>query len=829
MLGHLRGLRQRWTRTLLAVIAVGAGASLVVGVVIAQHSLNRSLGTFASQVTGAATLRIEGPYRHGGLDASVLPRVAAVPGVASAVPLVLTIAQVADGRGHESLIPAIGADCSAQSLVGAFDCTPEMLKSLGDNPILSPALQARLGKSGELRTDLQEVPTALAMTVDSLNQINGGRVAVFELSAAQRQFVRPDGFDQILIVAERGADPAALRAAVARAAGDHNNVVDANTPLSSSTVASLLLPFLFLFGIIGLVIGAQLVRNTLELSLEERRRELATAAALGATPRDVMTGLIAEGVVIGGLGGAASIVGGVFVAGAFVGSLSKELAKATGLHIPVSVSPFAIAVGAGIGLVVAVLASIGPARRAAKLDLVAELSDRARYDTVRAASNRRLVVTLVLAAAALVLGWFGHSGGSLASWQPVALTVALVVSAITAYVLCAQIAPRLLAALQRAPGFATGPVRVALANIAGTPRRTAALTVAITAPVYVAVVLGGLVPGISTAAATFANASTAGHVLVSTLEANNTASIDSKITPALAARLAAFPGVARLDRQYGVSSNGPELFSINAVEDAAPTYRVYRGLAGPEALRQGKVMLGPALARQKHLRPGDPITIRSRTGNATFVVGGVWASPGNVGYSLQMRADQMHEVGERPPDNIHLLPTPDTSPQELARALRSADLSPRLRIYDSDELGRVMADSFGDIFAPFRSLQIALTVVALIATASTLILAAAQRRRDNALLSALGMAPRALARATIVETALIALVAAITTGFTVQLLLVVFTWSSALVSGLQIPYRIDLPGVIAAAAIVTIIAIVGSTLPAWLTSRSNLIAALRST
>ncbi|MEY2470091.1 MAG: putative transport system permease protein [Actinomycetota bacterium] len=828
VLGHIRGLRQRWSRTLLAVIAVGAGSSMVVGVVIAKHSLDTSIAAFGDRLTGNATLRVQGAGDHGGLDASVLPRVRAVPGVAAAVPLVVTITQVADSRGRESLIPALGVDCSAQALVGSFDCTPEMIGALGDNPVVSPILQKKLGAKGVVRTDLGELPTANVFALDQLNRINGGLVALFELGASQRQFVRPNGLDQILVVPAKGTDPVALRAAVTEAAGKNNHVVDANAPIGSSIVATLLLPFLFLISLIGLVIGAQLVRNTLELSLEERRRELATTAALGATPRDVMTGLMTEGVIIGLLGGAVAIGAGVLVARAFVGSLSAELAKATGLTIPVSTPPFAVVVCALVGVGVSVLASIRPARRAANLDLVAELSDRTRFEAVRTGSNRRLAITGVLAVAAVAGGWFGKAGGSLQTWQPPVAIVALVVSSIIAYVASAQITPRLLAALRRAPGFGTGPMRVALSNVLGSPRRTAAITIAIAAPVYVSVVLGGISPGIGAGAKELAIAGTAGHVLVSTLDVNNTAGVDAKVTPDLQRRLAALPGVSRLEPNYFVGYDH-EVYALNAIDGDAPTYRVYKGLSGPEALAQGKVMLGPALARRNSFGPNDSITVPGRFGFKTYVVGGVWASSESLGFSITMRGDQMRElVGERPPDNIHVLPTPGTTPAELARSIRAAHLDPRLRVFDPDELGREMKRAFGDITAPFRSLQKAMIIVALIATASTLVLAAAQRRRDNAVLAAIGMSPVDLARATVVETGLIAMAATVTTAVTSQLMLLSFTWSSGVVSGMEIPYRIDVTTIGIAAVVVAFIAVVGATIPAWRTARTNVIAALRA-
>lgn len=432
---------------------------------------------------------------------------------------------------------------------------------------------------------------------------------------------------------------------------------------------------------------------------------------------------------------------------------------------------------------------------------------------------------------ALVLGWAGHRGGSLNAWQPPALIAALAVSMIIGYVACAQITPRLLAALRRAPGFKTGPTRVALGNIVAAPRRTVAVAVAITAPVFVAVVLGGLAPGMNAASRTMANATNAGRVWVSPLEPNNTSGIDAKITPDIERQLAALPGVGAVTHSYFAGLFHPSLgpASIEAFDGEAPTFRTYAGLSGPEAFRQGKVMVGPAFARRDRLQPNDTFTLPGRYGDVTFIVGGIWSSPNSVGYSVAMSAAQMRTVvGERPPEAAILVPTPGVTPEALAETVRSANLDPRLRVFDPEQYADQIGEAFVDIARPFKALQTALVVVALIATASTLVLAAAQRRRDNAVLAALGMAPRDLAQATLIETALIALVASATAAVVSQLTLLSFTWASALVSGLDMPYRLDVRPVLVTALVVTFLATAGATLPAWRTARTNVMTALRT-
>jgi putative ABC transport system permease protein len=835
-MAHLRGLRQRWSRTLLAVIAVGAGAAMLVGVQISNRSINSSLGQFNDSVSFGAAFHIEGPADHGTVDQSIMPAVAATPGVKTAIPLVMTIAQATDARGHQLLVPAMGIDCSIEAIVGSFGCDPAaMAQSTSDAPAVGPGLQKRLGTTGALHTNLGDIGSAQTLALKQLNRINHGLVAVFPLAASQRQFTRPGGLDIILVLPQPGTDLAALQAGLQRAAGPQNHVYDAATPLGGDQgvagATSVITPFLFLISLIGLVIGAQLVRNGVDLSLEERRRDFATSSAVGATPRDIVVGLVAESVVVGIFGSVLAVLGGQLIATAFVGTLSNEIAKHTGLRIGVTTSPSAIVLGVIVALGVSVLASLPPARRASRIDLVAELSGRQRFADDKAGSRRGLIITSALLVGFMATGLVARRGGALEPWQPNASLLALVGSMICGYVLCVQLAPRLLVMLQRAPGFATGPARVALTNIMRARRRTVAVALAITAPVFFSVILGGVAPGMGAAARDLAGDSN-DAVFVSTLPSNNSAGIDSKVTPAMEAALLAVPGAARIERGYFASFNDPQgtWFAVDGFMGELPHYHVHRGGTSEEVFAAGQVMIGPGLARTLHLDVGDTFTVPARLGpRQTFTVGGIWANPNNLGRSVTMPADKLVALtGPRPSGNIVVITTPGVTAAELEARILAAHISPRLRVMTTEQLADDFTKEFLELASPFDALRYSLVVVALVATASTLVLAAVQRRRDNATLAALGMAPGDLARTTLIETVITALTVAFAATVCGQFALINFTWSSATLTGLAIPYRFSPGPVLSASLAVTLIALIGAALPAWRTARTDVMDALRT-
>src|SRR5207248_10935965 len=118
--------------------------------------------------------------------------------------------------------------------------------------------------------------------------------------------------------------------------GEQNEVVLAGDESSAfGFVANQLLPILLLISLIGLAVGAQLVFNTMTLSLEERRRGLAIEAALGGTPRAVLFGVLGEAAVLGLAGGALGIGMGLLAARPFVGTISHYAEQTAGIHLSV--------------------------------------------------------------------------------------------------------------------------------------------------------------------------------------------------------------------------------------------------------------------------------------------------------------------------------------------------------------------------------------------------------------------------------------------------------------------------------------------------------------
>ena len=117
------------------------------------------------------------------------------------------------------------------------------------------------------------------------------------------------------------------------------------------------------FAAVALLISVVGVAGVLAFSVSGRTREFGIRIALGAQPRDILTDVLRQGVVIAGIGVAAGLVFGF----ALVSIIGKYF---TEVHLP---GPLSFIASAVVILAAAVIASAVPAARAARINAVEAL------------------------------------------------------------------------------------------------------------------------------------------------------------------------------------------------------------------------------------------------------------------------------------------------------------------------------------------------------------------------------------------------------------------------------------------------------------------------
>ena len=171
----------------------------------------------------------------------------------------------------------------------------------------------------------------------------------------------------ILVKRAPGAAPAATRARVAQALAPYPNVkVQDETEFVADKQHQVdqmlgLVTVLLLLAVIVAVLG---IVNTLVLSVVERTRELGLMRAVGASRRQVRGVVRREAVLMSLLGAVAGVALGTGAGVALARSLAAQGIQT--LEVPAGTLALYLVVATAVG----VLAAVGPARRASRVDVL---------------------------------------------------------------------------------------------------------------------------------------------------------------------------------------------------------------------------------------------------------------------------------------------------------------------------------------------------------------------------------------------------------------------------------------------------------------------------
>lgn len=829
----LRRLRRQPLRALIAAISVAAGVSLAISLLIVVNSITTSIRDHGRELAGPAPLRVIGATSRGGLDQRVTDAVEKTDGVGAAIPMVQAITLVEDAQKHETTVLALGVDCRVEAIVGAFGCTDATLGASGDGtapPFVSASLAGSLGAGAALRTDVMRIALDGAPTIKGLDELNGGRAVVMPIARAQTLFARPGLIDVVYVQPKPGTDLAGLKARLEQTVGPVNGVLAADDP--PPVLGVLLISFVPLFSlltILGLAIGAVLVYNTVSLSVEERRRQLAIVGALGGTGRVLVGGTLAEAGVLGLVGGVLGAFGGLLVAGPITSSLATYTQRASGMSLEVHAPPSTFVLSALLGLAVAVFAALKPARRARRIDVAAELSNRdLRDETSAKSTTRRAIVFAAVVVVALDGCVIAQNHGALEPWQATLAPIAFVVAVGGCTLLVGALAPLVMRMIGGRLAGRGAPGRLAVANLIREPGRTGVMAVALGMAVGVAFITASYTSGVRQGVTENLTKNLRG-VAVSTLEPNNTFNIDAKLSPATIDAIAALPNVDRVDRLGGVvvGHDSSGLISVSAVESPSLSAELLNGTKDRARLDAGEVLIGQGLARETGLRAGDVLHLDTPTGVVDVPVQGVIQNGDFGGRNVQMSYVLLEKLyGPQPVDGINVIPVRGVTDDQLAGQIKAAELDPDLRVQTASQLADDISKGIESQLASFWALQRALLATAFVAVLTTLLLVGVQRQRELGLLAAVGMQPSELARMVFVEAALVAVVGAVV-GVAVSVpMLGGLVLIAPILIGFREPFVVDPISALVYVVVAVVVALLGAAWPAWRTSRIEVLTAL---
>lgn len=785
MLGvFLRTLRSHVRRTVMTSIAVVIGVALISGTLIFSDTINKSFDEIGeSSYSGVAAVvtpkeAAGTPEDETGINVPTLPkalleRVAAVDGVEGAAGQISGQAIVFEqdgktrlgGQGPPSILlsttpegyGALGyVEGHAPKTDGevAFDkATAEKAGvEVGDTVSIQgegPRQQMKLvglAKLGEGDTSFGGATVTFA-TEQEAAKLTGRTAERYwsEIMALSRPGVSDDELAQRIQSAI--GDAGTVRTGTAQGAKQADDIKDA---------ISFLPTMLLIFAGIATFVGAFLIFNTFSITVAQRQREFALLRALGASRRQVRLLVSGEALAVGLVGAVLGMLAGFVVAPGL-----RAMIKAFGADMPATSTVFSgrtLLVSLIVGVVVTMLASFLPARRATKVAPVEALRDAAAPPGRGAVSRGPVLVGVgfgVVGVIGIVLGAFGVIDGDTGTaFAGGGAGLLFVAATLISPALVGPLATMVGKPLQRVFGL---PGRLARDNAARQPGRTA-------------VTSGALMIGL--ALVVFATVFAAGlrDTLRGDLEKVVTAPVvlqgsDGGFTgmpPTLVPDVERAPGVqAAGGIKFGSLRVGEKNVPVTAPDAALMNDDLVRidAVDSGDAVRDpgpGRVYLTDSTAGDLGLKTGDRFTALGANGHeASLDVVGIVEGTAAAISGVVMTERTAAEFGITQPVFVVV-----DGPQSAVKATIAQDY-PAVDVLTKSEWIDNQTAQVNQLLGLIYALLALSVVVALFGIVNTLTLSIQERVRELGLLRAVGATRKQVRRMILLEAVITALLGAV--------------------------------------------------------------------
>ncbi len=359
-----REARTHARRSGVTIGVIAAAAALLVAITGVYGSLTGSVDRLTASVACDADFDAAG-ITDTGFDQSLTAGIAAVPGVAAAVPLLL------QGTGNgKFLLFGVTRDITRCAVTCGQPMPP--LMNFAHCPTGSRPVPGWGGRGGQ-RVQVGTGTVTVATVVDA--DLNGGRFIVAPLPLAQHLTQRADRIDSVLVVAKPDTDSAQLRTDVEAAIGGRAVVVnpDFRGEQARQTFALVQLTLLALAGV-AFVVAAFLVFNTMSMTVTRRRPQISMVRALGGRRRVVAGDLLLEAGVVGLAGAVGGTPIGVLAGRWVLGRLPPLMTDLVDAHIAYQVPGYAVPLAALACVGAAVTATVVAARQAYRVPPIEALA-----------------------------------------------------------------------------------------------------------------------------------------------------------------------------------------------------------------------------------------------------------------------------------------------------------------------------------------------------------------------------------------------------------------------------------------------------------------------
>lgn len=531
---------------------------------------------------------------------------------------------------------------------------------------------------------------------------------------------------------------------------------------------------------LALLVGLFLIYNTMTFTVVQRRGLFGAMRCLGVTRWEVFRMVVVEALAAGIVGSALGIGFGIWMGRGLVGMVTQTI---TDLYFTTTVTQVGLPVsslikGGVLGILATILTAAAPAWEAASVSPQTALSRSGQEMHARANVGRNALLgggsailsglIFLLPSSNLLVGFGG--------------TFFLVVG-------FALLSPLMLTITSRLASRVTGRWfgfigKMSPRNLVNSLSRTSVAVAALMIAVAVSIGVGLMVNSFRHTVILWMDQTLQGDIYLSAPSFSATTP-DMPIDPGVVEALRTWQGVRRVDSLRSVTSNSPrgpvEIYAVDNPDIGQE--RIFLSSPGTpgavwQGLQDGGVLVSePFAARMKLPRKGGVVALQTAQGLRDFPVNGIYYDYASSQGLVLMSLDVYRRYWNDPAVTaltVRLVPgvNVDLVSREFQDQLSNIQ---QLVVRPNAELRKDVLAVFDRTFAITTALQALAMVVAFIGILSALMLLQLEKQREVGVLRAIGLTARQLWGMVMLETGLIGATAgilAMPTGLSIALVLI---------------------------------------------------------
>ena len=835
-------LRHRW-QSILMVLGIALGVSVVVSIDLANASAESAFRLSTETLTGKATHQINGGPK--GVDEQLFVQLKRSGWAFPAAPVISVYVSSPQLGGLPMQLLGIdpfsdtpfrsflgGASAPPIFQMGAFLTHPGSIlisKSLANRYGLSLGEEIMISVAGILRKG--QIAGFLNPS-DRLSQRSLEGVILADISTAQELSDQVGWVSRIDLILPQG-QPGLVAELESKLPSGYQVVPAAARSSAVEQMTSAFRVNLTALSLLALVVGLFLIYNTMTFSVVQRRALFGTLRCLGVTRREVFGMVLVEAAIVGVIGSAIGIGLGILLGNVTIGMVSQtinDLYYTTTVRA-VGVSWISLVKGGALGLLASLGAAAFPAWEAAMIPpraalLRSGLETKTRQGLIWAGGAG-------LACLAAAFGVFAFPGSSLLAGFGGTLLVVLGAALVSSFVIVG-----FFRAAMPVTGRIFGLVgRLAPRGLLNSLSRTAVAVIALMIAVAVTVGVSIMIDSFRHTVVIWLEQTLQSDIYISTPIFSET-NPSAPVAPDVLQKLSDWPGVERVItvRSTVAQSRNGQVNLTAAYDTELASNHLFIDLIGARKtvwtrLQAGDILLSEPLAYRLGIqKAGAVLELNTPQGWHSFHIIGIYydyaSSEGTVlmgqqAYQQLWKDTQVNTVGLNLRQGLDV----DVVAHAIQDGIKGND---GLIVRANQSLRKDVLEVFDRTFEITVALRLLATLVAFVGVLSALFLLQIEKQREVGILRALGMTGRQLRQMVFLETGLMGLAAgilALPTGYALSLILIYVINKRSFGWTLQLSVE---PGVMIQGLVVAMAAaLLAGVYPAWRLSRIPAAEAIR--